>query len=551
MNIFSKVLVAAALTSAATGCKSFLDINDNPNNLTAVTPDAILATALATTASNYTGGATNYNSYGSFAAGYWSRSGTVSAFAEEQTYNYSTIYYQNLWTQTYDNLNDYNLIQQQAATYPNHAAIARIMKVYNYLLLVDEYGDIPYTNALLGAANTTPSYDKADVIYKDLLVQLKGAITDINTAAAATGSRAVGNEDVVFGGGAAGMTQWKRFANSLQLRILLRQSSTTDAALNTYVTTQMAALQASAPAATDFITADVVVQPGYAANTNQQNPFYTRYGFAVGLTAATAEYSYVIPTNYILQQYRANQDSVRMAQLYRLGKRTIVAPATPAGVYTQYVGGTLGESTPFTFTGDNIASRFLQGGTFLRSPSSPTVLMLSAEHLFARAEAETRGLFTGGDVAAQADYQAGVQAAYVYTFRTATDRATVNAAPVATTPGVAQAAAYLAANATNGLVAWGAATTNVPDGRGTAGPRAVSKQEKILYQKYLANNTIGSIEAWDDYRRTMQPRFMISLRAATNPVPRRLFYPQTETSLNGANVPAGVTQNTRIFWEFL
>ncbi|RZJ57526.1 MAG: SusD/RagB family nutrient-binding outer membrane lipoprotein [Hymenobacter sp.] len=550
MNIFSKVLVAAALTTAATGCSSFLDINDNPNQQTATTPDAILATALVTTASNYTGGATNYNSYGSFVAGYWSRSGTVSAFAEEQTYNYSTTYYQNLWTQTYDNLNDYNIIQTTGATtYPNHAAIARIMKVYNYLLLVDEYGDIPYTNALQGAGNITPAYDKADAIYKDLIVQLRGAVADI-AAAASSGGRVVGTEDVVFGGGTAGMQQWRRFANSLQLRILLRQSSTTDATLNAYVTAQMAALQAAAPAVTDYISADVVVQPGYAANTNQQNPFYNRYGFGVGLTNATSEYSFVIPTNYILNQYRNNRDSLRMAQLYRLGQRTITPTGGTAVVYPRYVGGTLGESNPYTFTGANIASRFLQSGTFLRSPSAPTVLMLRAEHLFSKAEAELRGLLPGGDGAANSDYLAGIQAAYVYTYRTATDRGTVNAAVTANTAGVAQSAAYITANSGNGLVDWTATTTTVPDGIGTALPRTVTKQEKILYQKYLAENTVASIEAWDDYRRTAQPKFMISLRAGTNPLPRRLFYPQTELNLNAANVPAGVTQNTRIFWQF-
>ncbi|RZK29172.1 MAG: SusD/RagB family nutrient-binding outer membrane lipoprotein [Hymenobacter sp.] len=161
---------------------SLLDINNNPNTPTSVTPDALLANALVTTAANYTGGVSagnNYNTYSSFAAGFWGKSGTVSGFAPERTYTYSSTYYQTLWNNTYDNLNDYNVIQQQGATtYPNHAAIARIMKVYNFLLLVDEYGDIPYTNALKGLGNTVPSYDKASDIYKDLIVQLKGAITD-------------------------------------------------------------------------------------------------------------------------------------------------------------------------------------------------------------------------------------------------------------------------------------------------------------------------------------------------------------------------------------
>ena len=211
MKSYLKITAVAALTMAASGCSSFLDINTNPNSLTAATPDAILAQALSVTANNYTGGGTSYNSYSSWVAGYWGKSGVVSGYGEEITYNYSTSYYSGLFNNSYDNLNDYQvIINQGATTYPRHAAIARIMKVYNYLLLVDQYGDVPYTQALLGADNTRPAYDKAADIYRDFIVQLNGAITDINAAAAA--GRAVGAEDIVFGGN---MTRWKQFANSL------------------------------------------------------------------------------------------------------------------------------------------------------------------------------------------------------------------------------------------------------------------------------------------------------------------------------------------------
>ncbi|MGI4885269.1 MAG: SusD/RagB family nutrient-binding outer membrane lipoprotein [Janthinobacterium lividum] len=552
MKSLFRLLIAASLTTAATGCKDFLDINANPNTSTSVTPDALLANALVTTAANYTGGVSagnNYNTYSSFVAGFWGKSGTVSGFSSERTYTYSSTYYQSLWNNTYDNLNDYNIIQQQGATaYPNHAAIARIMKVYNYLLLVDEYGDIPYTNALQGLGNTVPTYDKAADIYKDLIVQLKGAISDINAAPAT--APVVGNEDVVFNGGAAGMIRWKRFANSLRLRILLRESSTNDAALNTYVATEMAALQT----ATDgFITTDVVVQPTYTANTNQQNPFYDRYGFAAGATRAQSEYSYILPTNYIINQYQANNDQ-RITQLYRVGQRNIPGTTTATAGYT---GTDLGEALPPQFDptdGATVGSRLLQGGTFLRSATAPTVLMLLSEHLFSKAEAEARNLITNGN--AKQDYLDGIQSSFITTYRDgSTTPATLAAS--ASANGSSQYAAYIAANTANGLVDWDAATTTVPEGTAATTaplttPRAVSKTDKILYQKYLAENTIASTEAWDDYRRTAQPKFKISLQAATaGKLPTRLLYPQTEVSTNNANIPVGVTQYTKIFWDVL
>lgn len=520
MKVLFRGLLAAALLTSATGCDKFLDINTNPNSPTELTANFILANALATTAANYNGGIANgqnYNSYSSWAVGYLTKSGVVSGYGEEQTYNYSTAYYQNLWTNTYDNLYDYQLIQQQAAAYPRHAAIARIMKAYNFLLLVDQYGDIPYSEALKGTANTTPSYDRAQDIYKDLVEQLKGAVSDIN--AIASDATPIGTEDVVFAGN---MTRWKQFANSLRLRILLRESQTSDAALNTYVQSEMTALQG---AADGFIDRDVIVQPGYSQNANQQNPFYNRYGFNSAGSSAT-ERNYQIPTNFIIRQYTQNNDP-RITQLYATGSNNGV---------TGYVGGDLGERSPASFTAPVIASRLLSGGTFLRSAAAPTILMLVSEHYFNKAEAETRSLFTGGDAAAKTDYDNGIKSSFQTTYRTATTLASP-----ATVANTTQYDQYVAANTTNAKVNYDLATRN----------GALGKQSVIIFQKYLAMNIVASTEAWDDYRRTAQPQIPISLQVTqnVNNLPKRLLYPQSEINTNSAKVPSGVTQFTKIFWD--
>lgn len=568
MKSLIKILFAAGLTTVATGCEKFLDINTNPNNPTSVTPDAQLASALVVTAANYTGGVAggnNYNSYASFAVGYWTKSGTVSGFSTERTYLYNNTYYQTLFNSTYDNLEDYQQIENGAAAYPNHAAIARIMKVYNYLLLVDQYGDIPYTEALKGLTNTTPAYDKAATIYKDLVEQLKGAVSDINKAPAT--ALAVGNEDVVFSGN---MVRWKQFANSLRLRILLRESSTNDGSLNSYVAQEMNKLQSDAAAADGFIARDVVVQPTYTANTNQQNPFYDRYGFAPGATRAQSEYNFILPTNYIINQYLQNSDP-RLTQYYRVGQRNV--PDTTIAV-SQYVGGDLGEGTSPQFDptdGATVGSRFLVGGTFLRAATAPTPLMLLSEHLFSKAEAETRNLFIGGDAAAKQDFLDGIKSSFVFTYRdAATVPATLATATASNVPGITQYDAYITANKGNALVDYDANTTTTPDatevtaynGGGATKfvgaklttpklttPRVVSKQEKILYQKYLAENTLASLEALNDYRRTGLPRFKLSRGRGGRSLPYRLFYPQTEGSTNSSKVPAGIDQFTKIFWQ--
>ncbi len=544
MNKLAKLLFAAALTATVSSCESFLDTNVNPNSATVVTPNQLLGSALTVTAANYT----NYNAFANFMAGFQTKSNQVSGYTEEQTYGFSSTYQQGLWNGTYDNLNDYQLIQNMGATsHPNHAAIARIMKAYNFLLLVDEYGDIPYTDALKAKDNITPKYDKAEDIYKDLIVQLKGAVTDIN---AATAALKPGTEDVVFGGGTGGMTQWKRFANSLRLRILLRESNV--ASLNGYVATEMTALQADAAANSGFITADVNVQPGYAASANQQNPFYNLNGFAVGSTNTTATYKFLLPTVFLVNLFVNNNDP-RITQEYRPVSAT-AANGTQTGA-GRYVGGILGEATPpSNVTGSTFQAALplspagTFAGTFLRGPNQATPIMLLAEHLFSKSEAETRGLLTGD---AKADFTAGIQASFQTTFRNsagATDlNKLVNGGDVNPTSNYNK---YIAANVGNALVDWDAPTTRNTDvnGKITTGTRAVSNVEKILTQKFLAENTYAGVEAWDDFRRTGLPLVPISLRAQNGQRAKRLLYPQSEINTNKANVPLTTTQYDRIFW---
>jgi len=569
------MLAAVLLTATASSCSSFLDINNNPNSLTSDTPPTpalMLAQALNTTANNYS---VSYNSYANFAVDYWGKSGVVSGYAEERTYNYTSNYYANLWSATYDNLNDYQYIQTQGTNgnYAYHAAVARIMKAYNYLLLVDQYGNIPYTQALKGRDNTAPTYDRAETIYDDLLLQLQGAITDINaTSAKATAAGTLntivplGPEDVVFNGGTAALLNWKRFANSLQLRILLRESQTKDAARNASVATKLAALQT---AADGFITADVAVNPGYLQSSGQQNPFFTTYGLTAAGGSSGTRY-YQIPTRYVLNQYVGNKDP-RVSQLYAAVSASQTANNPSRRITATYVGATTTGATASTVTtgiysgtnaGEpdppglsdgavasfmrigNIAPSYggpLTGAGILKGLNAPTPLMLLSEHLFNRAEAEARSLFTGGDAAATTNYNSGVLSSFLTFYRTAaTPPGTVAAASPTATPGYPQYTVYMAANTTNPLVTYSAATSTA------------AKISAILFQKYLAENSIASTEALADYRRTGQPAIMISVdpqAQARGKVPYRLFYPQSELNTNSNNVPQGVTQYSPIFWQ--
>ncbi len=93
---------------------------------------------------------------------------------------------------------------------PNKLAIIEILNVYTYALLVETFGDVPYTEAI-DINNLLPKYDDGLTVYKDLIVRLTAAITSLDTS---LGSYGAG--DNIYNGD---VTKWKKFAASLKLRM--------------------------------------------------------------------------------------------------------------------------------------------------------------------------------------------------------------------------------------------------------------------------------------------------------------------------------------------
>lgn len=94
----------------------------------------------------------------------------------------------------------------------NQIAILDIMEVYTWYYLLTTYGNIPFKEAL-NIDNTFPKYDDALSTYKELLRRLDLDITALNPAAAS-----FGNADAFYAGDPA---KWKRFANSLKLKMAI------------------------------------------------------------------------------------------------------------------------------------------------------------------------------------------------------------------------------------------------------------------------------------------------------------------------------------------
>jgi len=126
--------------------------------------------------------------------------------------------FNNVWSRVYANaLTDLQFIENSEAE--AHAGIAKILKAFLFQKLVDHFGDVPFTEALKGESdlNFGPVFDDDEAIYQALIPMIDEGIDKIVNA-----ENSVGEEDLIFNGDS---NQWIKFANSLKLKILMRQSN--------------------------------------------------------------------------------------------------------------------------------------------------------------------------------------------------------------------------------------------------------------------------------------------------------------------------------------
>lgn len=126
-----------------------------------------------------------------------------------------------LWNAWYVQLTNFKQIDSLArrpeTLNTSYQGIGTIGKVWLFSTLTDIYGDIPYFHALEGdQSNVMPAFDKQKDIYLDMFAQLEHA-----NILLATGDTITQSSDPVYGGNIA---KWRKFANSLYLRLLLRVS---------------------------------------------------------------------------------------------------------------------------------------------------------------------------------------------------------------------------------------------------------------------------------------------------------------------------------------
>lgn len=133
------------------------------------------------------------------------------------------------WNRVYLSARDARQLQEIAVNLENpvYQAAGLIMEAWMFQILTDMWGDVPYAEAILAKSdeNYAPKYDTQEQIYADLLSKLEEANSLLMNAEVADGFTLKG--DILFPelSGEDVLMQWRKFANSLRLRVALRLSN--------------------------------------------------------------------------------------------------------------------------------------------------------------------------------------------------------------------------------------------------------------------------------------------------------------------------------------
>lgn len=301
---------------------------------------------------------------------------TTTTYTDEPNYDFFTRNIpQGWWTRMYrDVLVDLKEAKRVVAadntiieaTKKNQTAMADIMEVYTYAVLVNTFGNVPYSEAL-DFNKTTPKYDDAKAIYDDLFTRLNADIAALSTAGAGFPAAA----DVVYAGN---VSSWIKFANTLKFRLAIIIADADAAKAKT-------AIQEADANAFGSSTDNAVFK--YLAVTPNTNPLYVdliqsnRQDFVAGKT---------------LIDYMKSLSDPRLSQYFR---------PNDAGVY---VGGAIGST--------NTYSDYAKFSNKMVALDYPALLLSYSEIEFDRAEAIERGFITSGTAAGH--YNNAIRASIIY-----------------------------------------------------------------------------------------------------------------------------------------
>ncbi len=486
------ILFTVLFTTSCT--KNWVAMNTDPNNPVNAPYTNVLAHSIRLAGDAFFDDWQGMNNFCSYAGEI-----TKIQYIDEAKYRYRDNVVYAAWSNYYEiQLDLKKLIQAAKAKGDNYKeGVALTWSVYLWQMAVDQWGDIPYHEALQAQnGNSTPVYDHASAIYDSLFVKIELANTLL---AKPNPTDKLGEGDILYHGDVA---KWREFANAIHMRMAMRIS---------YVD------PAKAQAEVEKILTNPTKYPLWASRSDE----------------AKLKWQGTNPYDepYYYNKYVSNRDDHGMARtmidtLLSFKDPRIAAFAKPAKSDGQYRGMIEGGAQ----VGLTTISRI--GAMYRDDPSGYTYFLRYAELQFDIAEAANNGWNTGAYTKDGA-YAAGVKASFDETY----------GSTYSPLYGKDEAAAYAAYMASPKVKLTGTAGTHFD-------LNLNNDMTKIFVQKWISMFKEGQ-ELWAFQRRTNYPPMSAapeSVYPGHNVGPFRYPYPSTEFNLNKAHAEAAAVGIVDHFW---
>ena len=389
-------------------------------------------------------------------------------------YNEIDSYSSALWDSSYPReiKNTVDLVNRTtpdvAPEHANFNAAARIMKVYYFARLTDTYGDLPYSEAGKGFIDLTyfPVYDTQQSIYNDFFAELDAAVNQFSDSALPlSGDVWLGND----------IDKWKKWANSLKLRLGMRLSKV-DAGL-----------------AQSMVSSAI---SGGVMETIEDMPviFHTEMDRNGNTAVLQADDNFRLSDTF--DSYLKETGDPRLP-IWGMTYDADGVPQPDVSTWKGLPNGTDGTSPEF----DMLVEFVRHNRSTIKSVTAPMFIQGLAEVKFLQAEAAVRGWGSGNaaDLFAEG-LRAGMQQANMY------DNASISEEDIE---------AFVAANALDES-------------------SSEASIEHIATEQWVSTY-LDAVEAFANWRRTGYPELTPvnhEIGTTGGTIPRRLYYPPSELGVN-------------------
>jgi hypothetical protein len=503
---------AVLLISTQSCTKNFDKLNTNPSQFATPDAESILTGVFKSTVDRLE---TNNMTW------LWEYSHIIEITGRYNTGDDNT--WNTMYVNALGNLRQLKKLYGADPAYANRVAIANIWECYVYAYLVGTYGAVPYSQA--GTTGNVITYDDENTIYKSLLDRLKQS----SDAISLTGDKPT--PDAIYGGD---LTKWKKFANSLRLRIALR-------------------CQRNLPAESVAAIKDVMSNEAMLIGSDAENAKFS-YG-----TAELSQSPYFITfvrnninatalpilSDYAFTYFRSFKDPrldayfTKAATPFNIPRDTLTSTTDGLHYMVTYPIPHLGAPKSFAllstwnlpqipFSGAVVPTNFSRLPAAITAADRPFIIMNYAEVCFMKAEAAYLGY--GGSQTADQYYYAGINANFNFYGITP-----ANATAYQAQDGIKWGTAGKGFNYDFGFI-----NTSIP----------ADNLKKIWIQEWLNYYCDGGFDAWCLQRRTQN----LSLPPHTSPgtpnlvsylyadLPDRWQYPNVETTVNPKGVQDGIAK---------